>query len=275
MTKICPKIGMTKVYNKRTNNGFEAINTRTQTLIASLKIFLHYNMHSTIALSMAFALAGNVIAAPLQARQDLTLADTVQFIAKTQGSNPSPGVLPDINNWLFVPVHSGAGLNTATLADPSKTSFNLSAPGFFQNGTDAEHSTGAYMTAGFLDDSATKTPWSLVLNAIHQNSSSNPGAYVGPIEFNVGVGTNGFEVFSGHLITSRYVSDTFWACPNIPVEGSEAIVVEATDRYADPPNGCWAIELIAQCAGPISDVNKAAFPSFVQSGCYTNATAIA
>ena len=173
-----------------------------------------------------------------------------------------------------MPIHSGAGLNTATLVDPSKNSFNLSAPGYFQNGTDAELSTGAYLTAGYLDDSVNDT-WSLVLDLVHEDGPTNPGAFVGPVEFNVGVGTNGLEVFNGQLITSRYVTDTFWACPNVEVEGGQALVVEATDRYADSPTGCWSIQLYAQCAGPISAENKAAFPSFVQSGCYANASAAA
>jgi len=220
---------------------------------------------------MVAALAGNVIATPIQARQALSLADTVQFIAKTQGSNPSPGVLPDINNWLFIPIHSGAGLNTATLVDPSTTSFNLSAPGYFQNGTDGELSTGVYMTAGYLEGTP-NVPWSLVLDLAHQDGSPNPGAFVGPIEFNIGQGTAGREVYYGQLITSRYVSDSFWACPNFQVEGGQAIVVEASDRYADPPAGCWYIQLFAQCAGNISDANRTAFPSFVPSMCYANAT---
>ncbi|KAN0114598.1 hypothetical protein V8E51_004142 [Hyaloscypha variabilis] len=285
MTDIYPFIGVAKecIYVKPKNNHSEAINKHNLHAFISSKhhnnnpyaltsshIHLHHNMHSTIAVSLAVALASNVMAAPLQARQALSLADTVQFVAKTVGANPNPGVLPDINNWLFTPIHSGAGLNTATLVDPSKNSFNLSAPGFFQNGTDADHSTGGYLTAGYLDDSV-NTPWSLVLDLI-QDGSSNPGAYVGPVEFNVGVGTDGLEVFNGQLITSRYVTDSFWGCPNVEIEGDNATVVKATDRYADPPAGCWSIQLFAQCAGPISAVNKVAFPAFVQSGCYANAT---
>ena len=98
-------------------------------------------MHSTITFSaLVLALSSNVFAAPLQVRQDSTiLADTVQFIAKTIGSNPNPDALPDINNWLFQPVHSGAGQALATLVDPSTTSFNLSEPGYFRNGTDVPH----------------------------------------------------------------------------------------------------------------------------------------
>jgi hypothetical protein len=232
-------------------------------------------MHSTIALSaLALGLSSNVFAAPLlQVRQDsLTLADTVQFIAKTLGSNPNPDALPDINNWLFVPVHSGAGMNLATLIDPSTASFNLSEPGYFRNGTDAAHSDGGYMTAGFLP--GTTTPYSLVLDTAHEVNSSNPGAYTGYVEFDVGVGTDGLDVPAGQLITSNYVTDSFWACPNVPVEGDVAIAVEVSDRYADPPAGCWSIELYAQCAGPISDSNRAAFPAFVQSSCYANATSV-
>ena len=168
-------------------------------------------------------------------------------------------------------IHSGAGLNTATLVNPSTASFNLTAPGYFQNGTDADLGTGAYMTAGYWDDSS-NVPESLVLDLVHQDGSTNPGAFVGPVEFNVGVGTDGLEVYNGQLITSRYVTDSFWACPNVQMEGGKAIVIEATDRYADAPKGCWGIQLFAQCAGHISDRNKAAFPSFVPSMCYSNAT---
>jgi hypothetical protein len=233
-------------------------------------------MHSTIAFSaLAVALSSNVFASPLlQARQDsLTLADTVQFIAKTLGSNPNPA-LPDVNNWLFIPIHSGAGLNTATLVDPSTTSFNLSEPGYFRNGTDVAHGEGAYMTAGFLTGTTPGIPWSLVLDMVHETNSSNPGAYTGTVQFNAGVGTDGLDVPAGILITSNYVTNSFWACPNVEVEGGLAIVVETTNRYADSPKGCWRIELYAQCAGSISDSNRAAFPGFAQSSCYANAASV-
>lgn len=231
-------------------------------------------MHSSIAFPvMVLALSHNVFAAPLhQVRQDsLTLADTFQFIAKTIGPNPNADALPDINNWLFTPVHSGAGMNLATLVDPSTTSFNLSAPGYFRNGSDVAHGDGGYITAGFLYGT---TPYSLVLDLAHEATSSNPGAETGTVQFNVGVGTDGLDVSAGKLITSNYVTDSFWACPNFPIEGSTAIVVEVIDRYADDPKGCWSIELYAQCAGPISDSNRAAFPAFVKSSCYANATSV-
>lgn len=125
------------------------------------------------------------------------------------------------------------------------------------------------MTSGFLYGT---TPYSLVLVGGHEANSSNPGAYTGFVEFDIGIGTDGLDVPSGQLITSEYVTDSFWACPNVPVEGSTAIAVAVSNRYADPPAGCWAIELFAQCAGPISDVNRAAFPAFVQSSCYADAT---
>lgn len=92
------------------------------------------------------------------------------------------------------------------------------------------------------------------------------------MEFNVGVGTSGMDVPAGKLITSNYVTDSFWACPDVPIEGGIATVVEASNRYAPTPKGCWGIELFAQCAGPISDANKAAFPAFVQASCYSDAT---
>ncbi|KUJ24163.1 uncharacterized protein LY89DRAFT_679377 [Mollisia scopiformis] len=229
-------------------------------------------MHSTITFpALALALSSNVFAAPLlQVRQNtLTTADTVQFVAKTIGSNPNATTFPDINNWLFQPVHSGAGTNLATLVDPSTASFNLSAPGYFQNGTDAPHSTGGYMVAGFIDSTA---PYSLVLDVAHEANSSNPGAELGYVEMNIGLGTDGLNVPDGQLITSEYVTDTFYACPNVPVEGGSVIAIEVIDRYATPPEGCWSIELYAQCAGPITDSDRVAFPAFVQSSCYANAT---
>jgi hypothetical protein len=252
--------------------------TLNQSKNSSHLIFkLNYNikMHSSIAFpAMVLALSHNIFAAPLnQVRQNaLTLADTVQFIAKTMGPNPNPGVLPDINNWLFMPVHSGAGMNLATLVDPSTSSFDLSAPGYFRNGTDVAHGDGGYITAGFLSGT---TPYSLVLDVAHETGSPNPGAQIGTVQLNVGVGTSGLDVSAGEFITSNYVTDSFWACPNFPVEGSTAIAVEVTNRYADTPKGCWSIELYAQCAGPISDSNRAAFPAFVESSCYTNATSVA
>lgn len=231
-------------------------------------------MHSTIAFSaVALALSSNVFAAPLnQARQDsLTVADTVQFIAKTIGPNPNSSALPNINNWLFTPVHSGAGRNIATLVDPSTASFNLSAPGYFRNGTNVPNGNGGSLTAGFL---AGTTPYSLVLDMAHQDTSSNPGAQTGFVEFNIGVGTDGLSVSAGKIITSNYVTDSLWACPNVVVQGGVAIVVEASNRYAEPPKGCWSIELYAQCAGSISESNRAAFPAFLQSSCYTNAASV-
>lgn len=230
-------------------------------------------MHSTIAFSaIAVALSGTVFAAPLnQIRQDpLILADTVQFVAKTLGANPNPLELPDVNNWLFTPAHSGAGLNTVTLTDPAESPFNLTIPGYFRNGTDVAQGDGAYMTAGLLGS----YPYSLALGLHHEEGSTNPGAQVGQVQFNLGIGTDGLDVPAGRLITSNYVTDTFWACPNVVVEGGLAIVVEVTNRYADPPMGCWAIELYAQCAGAISDVNRAAFPAFVQSSCYADAASV-
>jgi hypothetical protein len=187
------------------------------------EIRFHYSMYSTIVFSgLVLALASNVFFAPLhQVRQDyLTVADTVQFIAKTIGPNTNPDALPDVNNWLFVPVHSGAGTNLATLVDPSKFSFNLTEPGFFRNGTDAPHSDGGYVTAGFLSGT---TPWSLVLEMAHEPGSSNPGADIGTVQFDIGVGTDGLDVPAGKLITSNYVTDSFWACPNVPVKGGVAI----------------------------------------------------
>jgi hypothetical protein len=94
------------------------------------------------------------------------------------------------------------------------------------------------------------------------------------VEFNVGVGTDGLDVPAGKLITSKYVTDSFWACPNFPVEGGVAIVVEVSNRYADTLQDCWSVELYAQCAGSISDTNRSAFPVFVQSSCYANATSV-
>lgn len=232
-------------------------------------------MHSTLTFAVsaiAVALSSTAFAAPLtQIRSDtLILADTVQFIAKTLGTNPNPTQLPDVNNWHFAPVHSGAGLNTATLTDPAKSSFNLTQPGYFRNGTDVAHGDGAYMTAGLLGE----YPYSLYLEVQHEEGSSNPGAQVGQVQFNVGIGTNGLDVPAGKLITSNYVTDTFWACPNVVVEGGLAIVVQVTNRYANSPKGCWAIELYAQCAGSISDVNRADFPAFVQSSCYADAASV-
>jgi len=235
-------------------------------------------MHFTIAFSaLALALSSSAFAAPLnQVRQDpLTLADTVQFIAKTKGPNPNPGALPDLNNWLFKPIHSGAGQNLGTLADPSTTApFNLSAPGYFRNGTDGPHSDGGYMTAGFLAGTTSTPPYSLSLAMSHDGASPNPGALRGTVEFNAGVGTDGLDVPAGQLITSNYVTDSFWACPDVPVEGGSAVAVEATNRYAATPTGCWAIALYAQCAGAISDVNREAFPAFVQSRCYADAASV-
>jgi hypothetical protein len=235
-------------------------------------------MYSTITFSaLALALSSRAFAAPLnQVRQDpLTLADTVQFIAKTVGPNPNPGALPDLNNWLFKPVHSGAGQNLGTLASPSTTApFNLSLPGYFRNGTDSPHSTGGYMTAGFLFGTTSSPPYSLQLAMSHDDTSPNPGALRGTVEFNAGLGTDGLDVPAGQLITSNYVTDSFWACPDVPVEGSSAIAVEATNRYAAAPTGCWGIALYAQCAGPISDVNREAFPAFVQSWCYADAAEV-
>jgi hypothetical protein len=234
-------------------------------------------MHSTTTLSvLALALSSSVFAAPHnQARQEsLILADTVQFIAKTKGPNPNTTALPNINNWLFKPVHSGAGLNLATLVNPSTSSHDYSAPGFFRNGTDVPHGTGGYVTAGFLPASSANIPWSLVLAMSHDSSSPNPGAASGTVQFNVGVGTDGLDVPAGKLITSNYVTDYFSACPNVPVEGGSAIVVEVSNRYEGSLKGCWDIELYAQCAGPISDVNRAAFPAFVQSSCYANAASV-
>ncbi|KAE8451757.1 hypothetical protein EG329_003214 [Mollisiaceae sp. DMI_Dod_QoI] len=231
-------------------------------------------MHSTTAFSaLALALSSNVFASPLphQARQDpLTLADTVLFIAKTIGPNPNPSALPNINNWLFRPIHSGAGLNQATLVSPSTAPFNLSLPGYFRNGTDVPHGDGAYMTAGFSSSTPT-TPWSLVLSVSHQANSSNPGAQTGMVQFNVGLGTDGLDVPEGKLVTSNYVSDEFWACPDVEVEGGLAIAVEVSNRYANALEGCWGIELWAQCAGEIEEGNREAFPAFVQSRCYVDA----
>jgi hypothetical protein len=234
-------------------------------------------MHSPIVFSaLTLALSSSVFAAPLnQVRQDLlTLADTVQFIAKTKGSNPNPGALPDINNWLFTPVHSGAGQSLATLVDPSTAPLDLSLPGYFRNGTDAPHSDGGYITAGFLAGTTSTPPYSLVLAMSHDPDSPNPGAARGTVQFDAGVGTDGLDVPAGTLITSNYVTDDFWACPDVPVEGGTAVVVEATNRYADTPTGCWGIELYAQCAGSISDVNRDAFPAFVQSSCYADAASV-
>lgn len=127
------------------------------------------------------------------------------------------------------------------------------------------HGDGGYVTAGFVYGT---TPYSLVLSMSHDPDSSNPGALTGFVQFNVGIGTSGMDIVDGNLITSRYVSDQFWACPNVPVEGGTAVVVEASNRYASTPVGCWGIEFFAQCAGDISEVNREAFPSFVKSGCY-------
>lgn len=126
------------------------------------------------------------------------------------------------------------------------------------------------MTAGLLGNA----PYSLVLDVSHPVNSSNPGAQSGTVEFNVGIGTDGLDVPSGKLITSNYVTDQFWACPNVPVEGGVVVAVEVSNRYAGTLQGCWGIELYAQCAGSISDANRAAFPAFVQSSCYENATSV-
>ncbi|PMD16793.1 hypothetical protein NA56DRAFT_708358 [Hyaloscypha hepaticicola] len=84
-----------------------------------------------------------------------------QFVAKTILRNPNP----DVKNWLFETAPNGNGTNLATLVNPSKYSFNLSQPGFFQNGTDGVHSAyGGYVTAGFLNGTA---PWSLVIDQAH------------------------------------------------------------------------------------------------------------
>lgn len=230
-------------------------------------------MHSVLVLSaLALALSHHTYASPIIGRQDsLILADTVDFIAKTRGSNLNPDALPDINNWRFTPIHSGAGQNVATLIDPTTNSFNLSAPGYFRNGTDVSHGGGATMTAGLVTGTV---PYSLVLAIGHDDGSSNPGAMRGTVQFNAGIGTNGLDVPAGQLITSNYVTDAFWACPNVPVEGSTAIVVEVTNRYANVPKGCWQIELYAQCAGKISDGNRAAFPAFAKSSCYADASSV-
>jgi hypothetical protein len=193
-------------------------------------------MYSIIAFwGLVLALSSKGFSIPLhRVRQDgLTYADTVQFVAKTILRNPNPNV----NNWLFVTVPNGNGTNLATLVDPSKYTFNLSQPGFFQNGIDYVHSAyGGHLTAGFLSGT---TPWSLVLDLAHQSGSRNPMAESGTLQFNTGVRTEGLTVTSGQLLTSNFQSDFFWAYPNVPVQGGVAMAVEVTNRFATySPQGC-------------------------------------
>ncbi len=89
------------------------------------------------------------------------------------------------------------------------------------------------------------------------------------------MGTEGVEVQSGQLFTSNFQSDFFWACPNVPVQGGVAMAVEVTNRFAsDSPPGCSGILLYAQFAGSISASDRSAYPKFLQSGCYANASAV-
>ena len=188
-------------------------------------------MHSTLILA-AITLAFSHItqAAPLQSRQDasLVLADTVVFIAKTIGTNPNSDTLPDVNNWLATPVHSAAGQNLFVLSDPSTTSLNLSAPGFFRNGTNPG-AVGAdtRLTAGLV---APDYPYSIVFELSHNASDPNPGAEEGFVELDVGTGTAGVDVVGGQLGVT-YAFDIFYACPNIVVEGSEAIAVGVVSKH--------------------------------------------
>jgi hypothetical protein len=126
------------------------------------------------------------------------------------------------------------------------------------------------VTAGFLSGT---TPWSLVLDLAPQSGSRNPMAESGTLQFNAGVGTEGLTVTSGQLLTSKFQSDFFWACPNVPVQGGVAMAVQVTNRFATySPPGCWGVLLYAQCAGSISASDRSAFPHFVQSSCYANAS---
>lgn len=184
-------------------------------------------MHSTlISVVTALALSIAAFAAPLQSRQDpsLILADTVVFIAKTVGTNPNPAALPDVNNWLVEAVHSGAGLSNFVLSDPSTSSFNLSAPGYFRNGS---NSFAMYLTAG---DVIPGIPESIVFGMTHQAGSSNPGAEAGLVQLDFGIGTSGIDVLDGELAVT-YAEDFFYACPNVEVEGAQAVAVGVVSLF--------------------------------------------
>ncbi|KAI9046455.1 hypothetical protein LZ554_009204 [Drepanopeziza brunnea f. sp. 'monogermtubi'] len=221
--------------------------------------------------AIALALLNNALAVPLQARQEpsLVLADTFTLVAKSYGSNPNPSSLPNINNWIAQPVHVGAGRNLFVLTDPSTTDPDLAKPGLFRNGSDCcEVGHQMHITAGVA--APNEVPYSMVFATIHQVGSSNPGAQAGFVELDIGAGSSGIDLRGGRLDVT-YASDFFYACPDIPVEGSRAIAVGVTNRYASPIPGCWPIVLYAQCAGDVSPENVAAFPDFRQASCYADA----
>lgn len=226
-------------------------------------------MHSTLAFSaLALALSSNVLAAPFnQARQEpISFADTVQFVVKTIGPNTGLA-LPNVNNWDVTPYHFTAGENVLNLTDPYTSNFSFSDAGFFRNGTgDANGDSPQSITAGFIPNDSSHSPWSLVLD-LAPNKSGDPRGLTGLLKFNADVGTNGLDILNGKLVTDDFDTDSFWAC-SYPIDGDSPIVVEVSNRFAPALTNCQRIELWAQCAGPISAENKAAFPAFVQSSCY-------
>lgn len=185
-------------------------------------------MHSALTLSsLALALSA-VRATPLPSSQStsLTLADTVNFIAKTVGTNPNPGALPDVNNYVAVAVHSGATTNLYTLVDPSTLTLNNSDPSIFRNGSALgpdDVGYHMYLTIGNVE-TFSNWPFSMFFSMTHQNSSSNPGAQAGFVDLNVGVGTPGYDVVDG-ILAVTYAEDFFWACPDVVVEGGTAIAI--------------------------------------------------
>ncbi|KAI0131778.1 hypothetical protein BJ170DRAFT_220232 [Xylariales sp. AK1849] len=231
---------------------------------------------------LSLGLAGLASAAPLTSRQvphypPTALSTAFRLIANV--TDPATDFNPPVNNWVFNAIHTGAGFNDAVLLADGADSGRI----FYQNGTVEEirYNDGSVLT----DGGTPPFPFGIYVSSADESDSDG----LNDVSVNVGSGTKGVELehFPTVYPTLRGPAPgTYIACnQTVPYYHANYITI----RYAygilnpdtalydyDIPEGCVAINLVAECA-TLNDLPEGSQSSHEYAStvnCYADVSAI-
>lgn len=225
---------------------------------------------------VALAIASLSAASPVAIRATYPPTSESQgFYLVANVTDPSKDLSPPINGWKLEGVHIGAGLDTATLsAEYGRV--------FFENAT---LESGHYIVNSSLITDGGLYPYGITLTPL---SSGNPESdYLDYVGVNIGTGSRevGIRPFPVPY-PEVYTSDrgTFVACtepepaygrPPFPVRFARSHF-DGADEIQPIPDGCVAINLLAQCTAlpPVQDGAEYNHDSAQTVRCYDDVAAI-
>ncbi|KAI1200744.1 hypothetical protein F5X97DRAFT_292801 [Nemania serpens] len=231
---------------------------------------------------VAVGAAGLASAIPLETRQIVphyppsSISTGFRLVANV--TDPATDLTPSVDGWELQGIHTGAGLDDATLTSGTGRIF-------YHNGTAVEIRFGE---GSILSDGGTPPfPWGIYVQKEDEYDYTYPAEH--DVAINGGSGTIGVSLLafpSPYTYLTAKAQGTYVACPRtVPYYNAEFIVVRFAYDLFDPvtalpvrdiPEGCTAITLIPECdtLAELPEGSLASHEFAATTKCYDDVSAI-